>query len=668
MTWSRREAVATAPPLELWMKCDDSNLSERAGEDLRNREVAMRLFMAGQSYKQITRVTGLHRNHITNLARKCLSLGPDGNIYGFRGILPFLRTTAYQRSAPIVSKRQEQQGGMSGALSTVLARFPDLEKELVRLIQKRKNDRVVPETRLRASTLHQIFTTALRNRGVSRQEWPFNTKMEGRRTIQEYMRSINQSDLQRSVTTRESQTAIAHMATGKGPTSLIPFAEPYDAVEIDAYHVDAFLTASFRTPEGTDADVALSRLWILAVVERMSTATLAYRMIYRSEVTAADVAAVIRDAICTRWEPKILTVKSLQYPKDGGFPSGVIPEAYGAVWSVTMLDGALANLANLIHDTVRRSTGFVINWGPPGHFERRPNVERAFKKIADGLFHRLPSTTGSNPKSGRVPNAAAVAELHRIRASEVEELVDVVFAEQNGLPGSRNSYNSPLQTLEYFLCGPEPKMMTRKLPAATSSEVSLLSRRENRTVRGGPKSGRRPYIQFENVHYSSSVLGDAAGLVGSDLTLHVDDSDLRQVTAFLPNGAELGILKAGGKWSVTKHDIKTRKIIGRLISKRIMVLSETDDPVQCYLRHVSDHPRHARKGASLPSKHATEVVRVSRDANVVPFMGKTDPAKSLQTSSAKEKDGRALTSSTPARKGRPFMPPPSDGLFKAKNR
>lgn len=475
------------------------------------------------------------------------------------------------------------------------------------------------------------------------------------------MKLVSERNPLRTVETRESNDARAHMATGGGFERLIPYAEPYDAVEIDAYHIDAFVTAVFGTPEGTEAEVVLSRLWILAIVERLSTAVLAYRLVFRSEVGAADVAALIRDAISGRWEPKQLSVRGLQYPKKGGFPSGVLPEAQGAVWSVTMLDGALANLAKLIHDTVRKTAGFVINWGPPGHFERRPNIERTFKKISTDLFHRLPSTTGSSPRSGRANDPVSSAQTHRIRATEIEELIDVVFAEHNGLPCERNSFNSPLETLGYFMSGPDPKTLVRKLPNAMASRASLIARRQTCTVRGGLDSGRKPYIQFENVRYSSSVLGEAVGLVGKKLIIHIDESDLRQVTAFLSSGAELGILKAAGKWSLTKHDLKTRKTIFQLITKRILALTESADPVHEYMKHISLTAPGAKKGAQLTPKQATEAVRVAHDANVAPILGKV-------TASQQKLSKSEVTPTPDSGKRRFLLPPPSEELFKTKNR
>jgi hypothetical protein len=456
MRWIMRMALAEAPDLEDWPGYDYSNLSQEDREFLENREVAVRMVLKGKTYKQIRDSTGLDHNQIRSLTRTCLALGPDGRILGFRGLLPYTRLAPNIRRSPVLPKRADQHGGMSCSLQGTLARFPELEIILLAQIRKELKDHSIPEFKIKGSHLHRIFTSELRRLGVTESEWPFTAKYRGLRSISKFMRSVIEDDFASAIRVRGNSDAKAHFATGLGYSRLLPFSEPYDAVEVDAYHIDAFFSVVFKAPNGADIDAALNRLWLIVAVERLTTAVLAYRVVYRTEVTATDVAGVIRDAICKRWVPKDLTIEGLKYPSYGGFPSGVIPEADGAIWSATMLDGALAHLSSAIHDTLRKGTGFVVNWGAPGHFERRPNVERTFKRISEDVFLRFPSTTGSNPKNGRSADPVAAAKKYRIRAAHVEQLIDVVFAEHNGLPGAGNFYNSPLETLRFFICGTYP--------------------------------------------------------------------------------------------------------------------------------------------------------------------------------------------------------------------
>jgi putative transposase len=665
MTWSRREALATAPPIATWMSVDTSipndcdEFNGARAEDILNRVMAIRLLMAGKTYREVTQATGICRSTVTALLKKCLSIADDGQIQGFRALIPYIHLSRNVRRSPLLPKRKQQKGGMSCALAYVLASYPDLEDDLLRTLDRKRGDRSARDFNIQGMTLVRLFYAKLKRRGVGDNEWPFTPEYRGKRTIEKYMKGLLQGrSFAQAVRNTGGHEALAHLPTGTGHMPMIPYAEPFDAVEIDAYHIDAFFTVVFGTPEGTSTDVILDRLWLLAIVERLSTAVLAYKIVYSSEVSASDVASLIRDSICKVWQPKALTNRAFEYLPTGGLPSGVIPEARHAVWNVTLLDGALANLAKRIHDEVRKSTGFVMIWGAPGHFEHRPNVERTFLKIAENVFHQFPSTTGSNPRSGRARDPEAAAKKHRIYADKTEELVDVYFAEHNGTPGERNSFNSPLETLRYFICGESPRTMVRTLPHGDNEKPRLARRTKKVPVRGSIARGRRPYIQYESVHYTNPLLGDSKWLLGKEITIHVDDDDLRQVSAFLPNGAELGVLVATGKWGVTKHDIKTRKAIFRLVYKRILILSETIDPVLAFLDLLANK----RGGRIIDKRDATDAVRVAKEAGVQPHIG---PSKSVISDAESEEsldepidDGQKLS----------ILPPIPEDLFKVKNR
>ncbi|WP_449391369.1 hypothetical protein [Eoetvoesiella caeni] len=578
------------------------------------RKEAMQLYFADQRVKDIERRTGVPWKKLASMAQKCLHVAPDGKIFGFRALIPHIRISRYQRRAEFKDKRQHQQGGQAGALGAMLARFPDIEDELVKCIRQDGKLKRIPEFKLRPKDLHRVFIQCVKMQGISESEWPFTTQYLGLRTIQKYMAHVLNENFTKSVISREGPIAKAHMSVGTGHAPFLIFEEPYDAVEIDAYRIDAHLTVAFQTPEGTEAEVLLERLWLIAAVERAGTAIIGYDVVYRSEVTSDDVLKVIRDAVMKKWQPMALTLP-LNYPSGGGLPSGVIPEAYGAVWNLLLLDGALAHLSHAVHDRVRKQLGFVISWGAPGHFERRPNVERTFRRIADDIFKRLPSTTGSNPYNGRAPDGEAKALRHKIRACEAEQILDVYVAQHNVTPCEGISYLTPLEYIRHFLDNQRSGFMLRTLPEASKQETHMFSVTEEVTVRGGAKDGRRPYIQLDRVHYTSPVLVELGNLIGEKLLVEIDEDDMRQVKAYLKNGAELGFLTAKGRWSTSKHSRRTRKAINSLMSKRVLVVSEFDDPVRAYLAHLSEQHKQ-RSTSPLPRKQATNATRVAKESDL----------------------------------------------------
>ena len=326
--------------------------------------------------------------------------------------------------------------------------------------------------------------------------------------------------------------------TAAGQPSFLVFDEPYDSVEIDAYHVDTHVTVAFKTPDEGETELLLQRLWLIAAVETRASAVLSYDIVYRSEVTADDVLRVIRKAATEKWQPAEELLPAFRYGAGAGLPSGIIDAAFGAQWSVTLLDGALAHLAIAVRERARKMLGFALNWGPVGHFERRPNVERTFGQIARDLFHRLPSTTGSAPSNGRAEKAEEKAIRHKIRAEHIELLADIYFAQHNATPSEGQFNRSPLEVLAYFLEGPTPMSTPRKLPLPAFESAKTLACREFAIVRGGRSTGRRPYVQIDRVHYTSPLLADAGHLVGTKLIVDIDEEDMRQVKVYLSSGQE----------------------------------------------------------------------------------------------------------------------------------
>lgn len=614
-TWSRKHAIASSPPTSTWAQVLETEINADRLERYRSQADAMRLYFSNTPTQQIERLTGVSPKDLPRLARKCLLPSEDGRILGFRALLPYARTKDYSRVAQVKAKFPEQKGGYAGALSAFLIRFPQIEESLVKYTLQDARRNGIPEFKLRPRDLHRIFIDQIRALGVKDTEWPLNTKYRGIRSIQRYMRDVLNRNFAQATFARGSTEARAHISVGTGHETFLSFNEPFDAVEIDAYNIECHLSVAMNTPEGTETDLLLKRLWLIAAVDRFSTAILAYTVVYRSEVTSDDILRVIREASTGRWTPKTLTIPGLQYPIGGGLPNGVIDKACDVAWTSTMFDGALAHLSNAVHERARKTLGFVINWGAAGHFERRPNVERAFNQLAKDLFKRLPSTTGSNPHNGRASDAEGKAIRHKIRAAEVEQLLDVAIAQHNITPCEGISYLTPLEALRYFLDG-ERNYMVRSIPAVQISNARAFASREHVTVRGNLADGRRPYIQLDRVRYSSAVLANAGHLVGKMIVLEIDDEDMRQVCAYLMNGAELGFLKAQGKWALTKHSRRTRRAINSLASKRVITISEFDDPVQIYLRHLSRLPTSVSAVAKgISPRQITEITRIKQDAN-----------------------------------------------------
>lgn len=618
--WGKNEALLSAPPIAIWPDVHLAALDETTKEIFLTRKAAIQMYVSGLPGCDIESATGIDRSRLSKLLKQCIAMAEDGKIFGFRGLLPFIRFNGYSRKAEEKKKLPQAKGGKAGMLQKTLKRFPDLDDRLITLALKKKKKGEVHEYRISPKDLHKDFIDQLEELGVQKTEWPFNTQSLGKRSIGGYMRDLLDRHFARAVHAREEQVARAHVATGTGRSPLISFQNrPYSAVEIDAHRIDALFTVAFDTPEGTRQHILLNRIWLLAAVCRESSAVINYTVVYSEEVTADDVLKLIRQSVSKTWTPKELNIAGLKYPPDGGLPSGVIPEYDGALWGATLLDGHLSHLSNNVKEVCRKSLGFSVNWGPAGHFERRPNVERLFKNITDDLFKRLPSTTGSKPDSGRAPDAEQAAIRYKIVVEDMEQLLDIKVAQYNATNNAGLSYMSPLEYLRYYVESCRDHFRVRHLPENRRALKDAIPIKVICTVRGGRNSGRRPYIKLDGAIYNNPVLADSGHLVGQKLLIEIDEEEYRHVHAYLPNGAELGILSAQGRWSQTKHSRQTRKRINRLIHRRELTISQHDCPVRAYMRALSTRKEKAggkKPKHPIPPKDATRAVKISKESGI----------------------------------------------------
>lgn len=639
-------------PREVWPKVDVACLDPVMRERFEQLCKAIEMYLEDRPLADIKDQTQVSASVIRRYLKKCLMPAPDGRIFGYRALIPNKRIKRYVRTAPCLEKPSEGQGGMAGLLQSTFKLFPDIEQNLIDIVLKRNAPgQSIHEKAIRPKNVHQRFIKMLKKAGADMDGWPFNTQHLGLRSIQKWTKDILDQFYDRAVRSRGEADSIAHLAVGTGDQAFISYEEPFECVQIDGYYINAFFSIEIENPEGGMTTLRLDRLWLLAMIEPISGAILAHDVVYRSQIDAQHIVALIRQAIAPA-NRRLLTVPGLEFPIDGGFPKDVLPACNGAVWGVMLLDGALAHLANTVHQDCRKDLGFILNWGPVAHFERRPDIERFFGTISTDLFMRLPSTTGSNPKRGRAKNAENNAITYRINAIEMEEVLSVAIANHNKTPSEGNFYSSPIEVINRHLEGKDGHFLLRHLPEKPQGAI-VIPHRVKARVRGGRAQGRRPYVQFESAHYTNSILAHSSSLVGEKLILHFDaDKDISYCQAYLETGESIGKLMAGGKWGRRPHSLRTRKIINRLFSKRVLSVSESQCAVQAYLDFLTVQKRAKRKKSQAISPSvATEVTRIAKESNLKPRLKK--PLAGLQI---QEKSLESLMN----RKGPSLMGPMPD--------
>ncbi len=186
---------------------------------------------------------------------------------------------------------------------------------------------------------------------------------------------------------------------------------------------------------------------------------------------------------------------------------------------VFLYDNAKANLAKNVTEKLTKLIGCAVNAGPVKTPERRGIIEKFFDTLEENGYHRLPSTTGSNPKDPRRNKSEEKAIKYSISVKDLEQLTEVLIANYNETPHDGINGFKPLELMEQRT---ERGLIPRTMKEEKRNDVVFLSLKIRRTIKGNIKSGKRPFVYYEGVPYRSDVLSKSPGLIGTKLDLLVN--------------------------------------------------------------------------------------------------------------------------------------------------
>jgi transposase InsO family protein len=611
---SRRRANFLEIDTCIWPAVDYHALSPENQKVFAARCKAIELYVAGRTLRDIEEETGINSRQLYWLLDRCLKCAEDGQIFGYRALLKSSRTGSYRRTAELEKEYVGTTRGHAGVFASLLEQYPilatwlkaKLEDRAVTIKQISTDGKL--KSRLRNLThLHAGFIMQCRKIGITGSEYPLNTDRKGLRSLSAYVKGelLNNfaSAARAAGAARVKNVPHSGTANQRGPV------RPYQVVEFDGHRLDVRLKIVIRDPLGFEQDVEIERIWLLVIIDVCTRTVLGYNLVLSREYSRYDVIKTIEKALSPH-ESRSFTFLDAGYSSNGGFPSSRLPELGYAVWERIRLDNAKANLAD---DTIRVLSEFIgcaVDAGPPHYPNDRPYIERFFGTIGSTLSSRLPGYTGKDPQDVRRALSDPKGDLRLlISMAEMDELMEASIATYNGTPHDGLNGRTPLEAMEYFVRG--KGMLISWLPEPKRRTLCLLQKARRCRVRGYLAEGTRAHINLFQVRYTNSALATSADLFGKDLQIYYNSDDLRTVRAFLPDGAELGVLKAQGMWGEMVHDLKLRREIlkkraGKKLNFRVdhefmeSFMEEKRKKAKTSRRAASDLERTSRLLASAP--------------------------------------------------------------------
>ncbi|RSK49681.1 hypothetical protein [Bacillus canaveralius] len=615
---------------ENWLQVNVQSLSDPKKEVFINRKQAIDSYLDGdKTLEQITLETGIKKADIYRLLKRCQQVDKKGQIFGYRALIPFYRTKEYElKLSQNLNGFENEYTPKTGAFNFLLEQYPAIRLGIENLVFK-KNTKEDIQTKDRVKDIHKKFIKICKSVGLNTEngKYPFNTKDLGRRSLYRFVKDLKENNPQKVMADYGKDAKMLFNNTGLGDKNNI-IERPFERVEFDGHKLDVNIAVRFTNPEGDENVDIIHRIWLLAVVDIATNVTLSSHICLNKEYSEDDVMFCIRKAVLP-WTPTNLTIPGLKMPKEGGFASEIIPATMYAVWDEICFDNAKAHLDKKVKHKLKKILGCAVNYGPVGTPTRRPKIEKLFHIIEDEGFHRSISTTGNNPNDPRREDSEKSAIKYEVSAEEIEQLTEVLFAIRNGRPQRSLNNLSPLEVLQQRI---NRNYVFRKLDEQYRDGKEFMVFQDTRTIRGSLKDGRRPYIRYEGVDYRNEVLSESFSLIGTTLALEVDTEDVRYIKAYLPDGGELGILRAQGKWCLRKHSLRIRKAINKLIYRGELHFLNEDDPIQIYHDFLKEK---AKSNRNIRNKLVHLEQLIKSDKNIEEIKCETDSSEDTRPNTEK---------------------------------
>jgi len=635
MSGARRRTLIPAAfsDLSQWPAPDEEVLDEKALPTYVMRKRAVQMYADGISMEDITAATSVARESIFYLVKRCVTGGADGAIAGFRALVPWERLRGYERQEPVWHVLGDGPGGCAGALSQLFARFPEVERH----VRSRylSNGGQSPEVvRISYTELHGEFLDQLRALGFTDDDWPFNTKNCGYKSLRSFCLGLLTEQATRWFGARAGEEAVRRHGVGSGHQSVFPQLRGYGACQLDFHKVDAASVMILETEDGARLPVPVARWHIGFLIEERWNLVLGAFVALEQTPSGDSVLEVIESGL--RPLDQDSEAGSCPLTTDGKvLPLQIMPELAFQSFSVLKMDNAWSNAATEVVDNIIRTVGCAINFGPVKAWWRRHPVERIFGKLTERGLKRMPSTLGSGPKDTRRDDPIEKAMKFEITIRDLTDVIHACIREHNEDGNEGNSFASPMGALRHALEKPSTGVFLQPLPRPAQRDLKLLSHVEVVTVRGDRNKNVRPHVRLGRWRYTNPKLASAYHLIDRDLVVYCDRRDVQIAHAtVLDTGEQLGALQAPFNKQRLHMSWRNRALMNQSgLSQR---LHENGTPVVAHwceekeeeLRErskVARHKKRASKEALALSKVQADQKRIEANAPAEPNVPLSSP-------------------------------------------
>lgn len=600
----KKDNVFMIESQKYWEAINADTLSVKDRNTFYNRKMAVDLYIEGLNLKIIEEQTGVRASETIRYTKKCFQLDQNERQFGYKALLPGMVCA----SKP-------------GKLEKLFTAYPQLEEYVVG--NYFADSRYTLERNMTVQTLHVKFLDECRRLGIQDYEYPFSTQRKGYVSLTQFIKHKKELLAEQTIKREGKDSQQKFNSTGFGSSNAIKPIAPYNIVQIDGHKIDLIYSVEVENEHGEKILMPATRMWLIAVIDVASRAVLGYSVTPNENYNQHDVLQAIYNSIVPH--QRVPFTHSFTYPEKGGFPSEYCPSLEWATFDMIMMDNAKSHLAQNVVNKLTDQLKCTMNFGSVATPESRGIVERFFRTLEEGGFHRMRGTTGSHTRDPRRRNPDIESVKYQIKYEDILEMLEFFIAEYNNSAHSALENQTPLQVLSRRVeqAGLHPYVLT---PVERIELEKLLYFTECRTIRGGYHTGTQPRISYMGVQYHAEETKIPMSYIGKPSYIEVNPKDLSHVTLFSEDGVYIATMIATGEWGRRVHTMKERE----LALKRRQKNKEENDIFSPPLTELEEEMRAAAKHSR---RVRTQVATMKRQNSPI-----QEPEKKQENNRKKTKD------------------------------
>jgi transposase InsO family protein len=577
-----------------WSIVSTYNMSESDKTIYESRKKAVDMYLNGESLKIIEKMSGIKYTHVKEFVDRCASLDSSGQPVGYIGLIK-----GYQLKS------------RKGSFIQLLEDHPDIRDQL--LLDYYNNKKSKWDKLPSFKTIHKSFIKNLIKNGFKETDYPFNTQSRGYRSMIRFLHNIGDKNPYNSLNRYGKDAKQLFRNTYSLQPNQTSPKRPFAKVELDGHKIDALFTVAVENENGDIFHVLAKRIWIIAVIDVATRVVLGYTISVSQNYNRFDVLECIQNAIIPH--KKVEFSQFNPQKSFEGYHSIAIPDTKWALFDEICLDNALSHLSRDVLDNLEK-IGVSLNYGPVATPHRRPYIERFFKTLEEKGFHRMPSTTGSNSNDLRRIGAEKDSVRYQISLKDISEIAEIVISEYNMQPHESLGGFSPLSIMKDRM--DRGLIPSSYVPDKSRKDFSLMKCYQIRKVQGNKKKGIRPYVNFSGYKYAGSVLSSSYTPVGKNIVIEFDPLDIRELEAYLENGAHIGRLVIKGKQIGTAISLKTNKLLRDFMNVNNMNDRHVEDAIGEFANNLKEKALFSKKAATYLASVRNDAEKRSPKSNILP--------------------------------------------------